>query len=251
MVSRIDTTGKVVHCDNGQEYVYDKLILANGASCARPKIENSDISGVFVLRDVADRLAISAYAKKSKHVVIIGGGVLGLEIAGQMKKLGLMVAIIESAPRIFPRQLEQHDSDLLEQELTNFGCTVCKDSCVNQVLGTKAVTGVHLIGEAVLPADMVIMSVGIRSNIEIVTGTSIALQRGIIVNERMETNVPDIYACGDIAEYQGAIVGLWTVALDQGKVAGANAMGESLRYTPRVAKNTVPLTALIKQLFTH
>lgn len=229
-VSKIDTYSCEIVLGNGARKKYDKLILANGARCAIPPIQNINVNGVFVLRGREDAENIKKYALKSKKAVVIGGGVLGLEAAWGLKELGLEVEIVEAETRIFPRQLDPEGSAVLETILQNENIILNKNHFVKVIKGETEVSGVELENGKFISADMVLVSAGIKTNKEIAEGTELKVNRGIIVNSNMETNIKDIYACGDLAEYEGMVAGLWSPAIEQGKTAGANAAGDSIQY---------------------
>lgn len=225
---------KAVILSNGEKLKYDSLVIATGAKCFVPPFENKDLEGVRVIRELKETLEIKEVAKKCKNVVIIGGGVLGLEAAWGIKNLGANVTVLEVMPRVLPRQLDERGSSLLEKIIKTSGVNIMTGVEIKGFAGNGKVEKVLLKDGQELAAELVIVSAGIRSNLEFAVSSGIKIERGIVVNERMETSLKDVYACGDVAEFNGKIIGLWQVAMEQGKVVGANICGEEKIYAEQV-----------------
>ena len=170
-----------------------------------------------------DTEKVKEYAKNCKRAVVIGGGVLGLEAAWGLKLLGIETSVIEMMQRILPKQLDEQGSELLEAAIEQAGEKIFKGVVVSAIEGEEKVTSIALENGQHILADLVIISAGIAPNKELAQNLGLNLGRGIVVNEKMETSIKDIYACGDVAEYNGKIIGLWQVAMEQGKTAGINA----------------------------
>ncbi|GAG32681.1 unnamed protein product, partial [marine sediment metagenome] len=156
---------------------------------------------------------------------VIGGGLLGLEIAYALLKKKLDITIVELAERILPMQLDYEGSGLLESIIKENKIKIYLGKPIKQLIGGKRVTSLRLKSGEEIPADMIIFSIGVRANVELAKGCGIKTDKGIIVNEKMETSISDIYACGDVAEF-GRGVALWMPAIKQGQVAGLNAVGD-------------------------
>lgn len=233
-VISVATDEKFVELASGKRLNYDSLVIASGARCFVPPFENKDLKNVRVIREMAETYDIIDTAKKSKKVVVIGGGVLGLEAAWGFKNLGLDVTVLEVMPRVLPRQLDEKGSELLEKLIKTSGVNIMTGVEIKGFAGSDCVEKVVLKNGVELDADLVIISAGIAPNKEFMLSTKIAVNRGIIVNEKMETSIKDIYACGDIAEYNGKIIGLWQVAMEQGKIVGANICGEEKIYSEQI-----------------
>ena len=165
-----------------------------------------------------------------KHVAVIGGGVLGLEAAWEMKKAKCDVTVLELAPQLMGRQLDDGASDMLKTISQAQGIQIRTGVQIEEIQGEDKVSGVRLAGGEVIPAELVIVSAGVRANTAVAQEAGIETERAVVVNERMETSVPDIYACGDCAQYQGINYAIWPQAVEQGKTAGANAAGEVTAY---------------------
>ena len=234
----VDMKAKEVLLDDGSKVHFTKLIYALGSECFIPPMDGKDLPEVIAIRRLADVEKVEAVMKEASNAVVIGGGVLGLEAAWELKKAGLHVQVLEVAPVLMGRQLDAGSAELLKNIAAKNGVEIRTGVTVEAVEGTDHVTGVRLAGGEVCPADLVIVSAGVRANIGLAQSIGLDTDRAVIVNERMETNLQDVYACGDCAQYRGVNFAIWPEAVDQGKTAGANAAGEKLEYEPAAAALT-------------
>jgi NADPH-dependent 2,4-dienoyl-CoA reductase/sulfur reductase-like enzyme len=224
-----------------KEYTYDKLLITTGARSIVPPIKGIDLKGIFSLRQLQEGVAIKEYIKQNspKKSLIIGAGYIGMEMAEAFSATGMKVTIIEKMPNILGT-MDDEITDVVEGELKGNGVIIVKSSAVVEFQGngssvTKALTDSGMV----MDADIVLIGVGIRPNSDIAKEAGIALGKtgAINVNEKMETNVPDIYAAGDCAEAyhlvlrRNAYIPLGTTANKQGKVAGDNAAGGSTSFS--------------------
>lgn len=222
---------KTVAADNGETYPYDKLIYALGGECFIPPFKGKDTPGVVAIRHLSDIEELTGYLKKATRAVVIGGGALGLEAASELHRFGLNVTVLESAPQIVARQLDAENAAVFRAAMARMGVPCYEGVSIDEICGREQVTGVRLADGRLFDADVVVVSCGTRSTIGLAQEAGIAVDRGVIVNSRMETNLPDIYSCGDCAQLDGINYQLWQEATDQGRTAGANAAGEPLSYT--------------------
>lgn len=229
-VASIDTEIKQIVLEDGTKMVYTKLIYALGAECFIPPIKGAGQEHVVAVRRLDDVMKIIALLPETRKVCVIGGGVLGLEAAWEFRKSGREVAVAEAAPGLMMRQLDQGASDMIKEIAAREKIRIFTGVQAEEILAKGK--GVKLSNGEKLPADLVIISAGISPNTELAKQSGIAAQRAVVVNEKMETNVRDIYACGDCVQYQGMNYALWGEASAQGKVAGANAAGEVTEYEP-------------------
>ena len=230
-VTAIHPDAKTVAADNGEIYPYDKLIYALGGECFIPPFKGKDTPGVIAIRHMADIEELSGYLTGAKHAVVIGGGALGLEAASELHRFGLKITVLESAPQIVARQLDAENAALFRAAMERMGVPCYEGVSIEEICGEDQVTGVRLADGRLFEADVVVVSCGTRSTIALAQQAGIAAERGVIVNSRMETNLPDIYSCGDCAQLDGMNYQLWQEATDQGRTAGANAAGEPVTYT--------------------
>jgi NAD(P)H-nitrite reductase large subunit len=232
-VEEIDTPHKRLKLGNGAEVYYDKLILANGSSNFIPPISGSQLEGVYTLKYKSDADKIKESIKNSKKAVVIGGGLLGLEAAWEMKKSGLQVTVVEFFPRLLPRQLDDAGSELFKDLIDNSGIDIILGDCAEEIISHDAaqkVSALRLKSGRIIEADLVLFSVGIRPNKALAESGGILCDRAVVVNEKMETNIRDIYACGDVAELNGIVYGTWPAAMEMGRIAGKNATGEESKF---------------------
>ena len=231
-VEKVDTSGKEVLLEDGTRLHFTKLIYALGSECFIPPIKGTDLPEVAAIRRLDDTKKVEGLMKASKHAVVIGGGVLGLEAAWELKKAGLSVTVLEMAQALMERQLDASAGELLKGIAIKNGIEIRTGVSVEEIEGGSHVTGVRLAGGEIIAADMVIVSAGIRANIQLAQQMGLETARCVVVNERMETSMADIYACGDCAEYHGINFGIWPEAIEQGRTAGANAAGDEKEYVP-------------------
>lgn len=235
----INTDKKEITLSDNSKMSYTKLLLANGASNIEPPISGIDKEGVLTLRTLEDVWNIIENLKSKKKVLSIGGGIQGLETAWILSKMGKKVVIAELLPRIMPKQLDEKASQILKRAVETQGIEVLIDTKITEIYGDSKVEGFKTSNGYSSSCDMVTYSVGIKPNIELLKGSRINTNKGIIVNERMETNIKDIYAAGDVAELNNQIYGLWNIAIGHGKIAGLNIADKEGVY-----EHIVPVTTL-------
>ena len=228
-VTEIDKANKCLKLEQGSVVPYDKLILANGSNNFMPPIMGSNLQGVYTLKYKCDADRIKESLKNSKKAIVIGGGLLGLEAAWEMKKCGLQVSVVEFFPRLLPRQLDEEGSLLFKDIVDNSGIDIILGDSAEELIpepNGERVSALRLKSGKIIDTDLVLFSVGIRPNKSLAEDSGVLCDRAVKVNERMETSVKDIYACGDVAELKGTVYGSWPAAIEMGKVAGKNATGE-------------------------
>lgn len=231
-VTSVNTKEKEVLLEDKTKLKYTKLIYAIGAECFIPPIPGNEKESVVAIRRLEDTRKIAGLLPDVKNVVVIGGGVLGLEAAWEMKKAKCNVTVLEIAPVLMGRQLDLAAGEMLKEIGQNCGITIRTGVQVESILGEEKTTAVRLEGGEEIPADLVIVSSGIRANTGLAEEMGLETDKGVTVNVRMETSVADIYACGDCAQYNHVNYAIWPEAVEQGKTAGANAAGEEKEYVP-------------------
>ncbi|MBN1946811.1 MAG: FAD-dependent oxidoreductase [Bradymonadales bacterium] len=229
-IGEIDRHGRGIHLRDGRVLAYDRLILATGAHAFMPPITGATREGVLVHRSLQDSDRIMARAKAGQRCVCIGGGLLGLETAGALSKRGLEVTVLEGFDWLLPRQLAQPAGRLLESHLEELGIAVHCGVEVEEIAGDEMVRGVRLENGQLLDADLVVVAAGIRPNSFLARRSGLAVNLGVIVDDRMATSDPTIFAAGDVAEHRGTLYGIWPAAYAQGLVAGVNAVGGAAQF---------------------
>ena len=235
----LDRREKIVALADGTRLAYDALVLACGSRPAVPPIENAGLPGVFTLRTVDDALTIREEALARERAVVIGGGLLGLEVARALLDLDMKVEVVEIAETLLPRQLDPAAGKLLERLLSQQGLAFRTGVKVKRLRGEERVSGVELENGEILPAELVLFSVGIAPETALARSAGLTCNRGVLVNDALQTDDPSIYACGDVAEHRGRVYGIIPAALDQARVVARRLRGEEASY-----EGTVPSTTL-------
>jgi nitrite reductase (NADH) large subunit len=230
--------------EENHKLTYDKLLMALGSSSFIPPLKGSDKKGVFSIRNIQDARAINSYAKDIRDVVIIGGGLLGLEAGNALIKMNIAVTVVEFFPRLLPRQLDEKGAERLKAIMEVMGFKFRLGSKTEEIEGTDSVNSVRLEGGERLPAHMVIISAGIRPNMGLAKAMGLECDKGIKVDEYLGTNLPDIYAAGDVAEFKGMAYGIWPAAMEQGKIAGINMAGGNMVYNGTTMANTLKVVGV-------
>ncbi|MGF3521497.1 MAG: NAD(P)/FAD-dependent oxidoreductase [Candidatus Bathyarchaeia archaeon] len=240
---KLDTNKKFVTLENGAKITYEKLLIATGGKPFVPKMDGLDKDGVFTFTSLhdAERLAAKIDALQAKKAVVVGAGLIGISLTEALVKRGLNVTLVELQDKILSLILDHVASDLVASVIRNAGVNIITGQSVQSILGKpgapNVVGGVALTNGDQLPCDCVIFAIGVIPRTELVAGTSIKTNRGIIVDNYMQTTVPNVYASGDVAEAydfvlnQNRLLPLWPLAVLEGKVAGYNMAGKKTEYT--------------------
>lgn len=229
---------------NKGEYHYDRLLLAHGAKPFVPPITGVEKENIFTMRNSEDAKIIREQAKKSETAVVIGGGLLGLESAFNLEKVNLEVFVVEVAGHLLQRQLDKPGGKILKEKMERMGCSFFLDSLTSKFHGSEKVEAVELDDGTVIETDMALLSTGIRSNTELVEDAGIATDKGIIVNDKMETSLENIYAAGDSAEFEERVYGIWEPSMEQGKIAGKNMADSAVRFAGFVPSHTLKVAGI-------
>ncbi|MDE2059759.1 MAG: nitrite reductase large subunit NirB [candidate division NC10 bacterium] len=220
----IDRDNKIVR-GGGIEESYDTLIIATGSRALVPPVKALEKIGVFVFRTLDDCQTIEAYARGCRRAAVMGGGLLGLEAARGLLSLGLQVTVVEMMPWLMAQQLDAEGGALLQRSMEQMGVQTLLGKTVTRALGGKRLTGLEFQDGTTLDTDMVVMSCGIRPNAELAERFGLAVDRGIVVNDRMQTSDPDIYAVGECAQHRGKLYGLVAPLYDQARVLAEHLTG--------------------------
>ncbi|QRZ93288.1 nitrite reductase large subunit [Bacillus subtilis] len=224
-VIKVDTENKTVITDADRIQPYDELILATGSVPFILPIPGADKKGVTAFRDIKDTDTMLAASKQYKKAAVIGGGLLGLEAARGLLNLGMEVSVIHLAPFLMERQLDATAGRLLQNELEKQGMTFLLEKQTEEIVGDDRVEGLRFKDGTSIEADLVVMAVGIRPNTTLGAESGIPVNRGIIVNDYMQTEIPHIYAVGECAEHRGIAYGLVAPLYEQAKVLAKHICG--------------------------
>jgi nitrite reductase (NADH) large subunit len=224
-VVKIDRARRRVISASGVEVPYDRLILATGSNPVVLPLPGKDLPGVVTYRDIADVDKMIASASAHRHAIVIGGGLLGLEAAYGLQKRGMDVTVVHLLPTLMERQLDPAAGDLLRRSLEQRGLKFRMPAQTQAILGEDRVRGVRFADGTEAPADLVVMAVGIRPNAALAKASGLACERGVLVNDTMQTFDPRIYALGECVQHRGSCYGLVAPLFEQAKVL-ANHLAE-------------------------
>jgi nitrite reductase (NADH) large subunit len=223
----IDREARRVQLRDGRVVPYDKLVIATGSEAIRLPLPGAHLPQALVFRDRLDAMRLSELAGPGKRAVVIGGGLLGLEAAYGLVKLGCETTVVHLADRLMERQLDQKGAATLRRALEAKGIGFALSASSVRIVGETAVTGLELASGETIPADMVVMAVGVRPNAALAKAAGIAVNRAITVDDAMRSSDPDVFALGECAEHRGAVYGLVAPAYEQAKALAALLAGEA------------------------
>jgi len=250
-VTRIDRDHHVVELGDKGTITYDRLLLAVGAQAVRLKVPGAELNGVLKLDHMEDANHILKFARRGKTAVVVGGGITALELVEGLVARGVKVHYLLRGDRYWSNVLDEHESRIVEHRLQEEGVKLHYHSEVAEITGKKErVSGVILKDGKSLKCDLVAYAVGIRPRVDLANQAGLDVDRGILVNEYMQTNDPDIFAAGDVAQVYDPITGkavldsLWAPARQQGYTAGLNMTGQRTVYVKSVPFNVTRLAGL-------
>ena len=250
-VKRIHPKDKQISIEGQEDTInYDKLIIATGSLPNIPPIRNAKEvlgEGVFALRNIDDALLIRNFIKNSnaKKAIIIGGGLLGLELAKQINDCNLETTVVEFFPRLLPKQLDLDCGGLLKGEIEKMGIEVKLNAVTEEIILDGSVKGIKIKDGPELEADIVLIQAGIRPTIDLAKDAKLETNRGIIVNQFLETSDPDICAVGDCIEYKNQTWGIIPACLEQTKILAAAIKGKKdFAYKGTIPKNTLKIVGI-------
>lgn len=231
-VAALDRDRRVAVSARGLEVDYDAVVLATGSAAFVPPVPGAGKKGIFVYRTIEDLEQILAYAGRARRAAVIGGGLLGLEAARAVRDLGLETHVVEFAPRLMPRQVDDAGSRALLGKIEAMDVRVHLGKQTRRFLGNGKVEGLAFADGAELPVDMVVISAGIRPRDELARacGLEVGPQGGVVVDDRMQTSDPDVYAIGEVALHRGTIYGLVAPGYEMADVAAANLTGSERTF---------------------
>jgi nitrite reductase (NADH) large subunit len=246
-VERIDRLQRRVIADDGTAADYDRLLLATGSNPFILPIPGNDLPGVISYRDIADTDAMIDAAQRHRHAVVIGGGLLGLEAANGLKLRGMDVTVIHLADWLLERQLDETAGRMLQRSLEDRGLKFLLGKQTEMLISGESgrVAAVRLKDGLELPAQLVVMAVGIRPNTALAEAAGLHCQRGIVVSDTMQTYDPRIYAVGECVAHRGIAYGLVAPLFEQGKVAANHLANHGIgRYTGSLTSTKLKVTGI-------
>jgi nitrite reductase (NADH) large subunit len=243
-IEAIDRAAKTVTSDTGIVESYDKLVIATGSVPFIIPVPGHDMAGVLTYRDLDDVNAMMIAAKSRGDAVVIGGGLLGLEAAAGLAEQGMKVTVIHIMPTLMERQLDPAAGHLLKRAVQERGITVLNGANTKAILGTSRVEGVELVDGTVVPANIVVMAVGIRPNSALGKNSGLEVKRGIVVDDQMRTSDPNIFALGECAEHRGMVYGLVAPLYEMASILAKTLVDEPAAYAGSVTATKLKVTGI-------
>lgn len=249
-VTRFDFDRHTAETESGKTLAWQKLLLATGGSPIVPKLEGSELSGVFTFNKLDDAKAMDEFINQCKRrvrAVVIGGGLIGVSVTEALIKRGVKVTIIEMKDRVLNTILDEEASAMEAAALSPAGIDIITGHTADRIEGYSSgeVRSVALDDGRSLPCEMVIIAIGVQPRLDLVAGGNIKLNRGIVVDRSMAASVPDVYACGDVAEAydfvykQNRLTPIWPNAYVGGRIAGLNMAGVPTQYDGGTSMNAM------------
>jgi nitrite reductase (NADH) large subunit len=243
-VKKLLPDSKEVELDSGNKVPYDVLLLTNGASSWVPPILGAEKKGVFTLRTLDDAFNILEWIDKHANVAIIGGGLLGLEIARAVRSRGAEVHVVEFFPRLLPRQLDTEGASILQSQIENMGIEVQLGIATEEILGEGKVESLRFKSGERLGAQTAIVAAGVRPNIQLAEEAGLETDIGIIVDDTLRTSHPDIFAAGDSVQHRDRIYGIIPASFNQARTVAFNMVGQEKKYSGTIPSNTLKVVGL-------
>ena len=234
-----DPEKQVIETEDGQTFSYDCLLLANGGHSFVPPIEGAEKEGVFTVRTLQDCRDILEYAEHVQKVILIGGGLLGLEAGNGLRKRGKEVQVLEVFPRLLPRQLDDEGAKRLRIILEDMGFTFKLGVIAKEITGTDKAESMVLDSGEELEAGLILISAGVRPNLELAKSLGLDIDKAVKVDSNLQTSRDNIYTAGAVAEVRRMYYGIWPAAMEQGKMAGMNMAGSETLYQGTTMANTL------------
>jgi nitrite reductase (NADH) large subunit len=243
-VTEIDVGRRELKIEGEESMEYSKLVLATGSTPLRLNVPGADLAGVHTFRDTRDVDLLLTLAAGKKRVVVVGGGLLGLEAAYGLAKAGAPVTLLHLMDRLMERQLDLPAADLLKTLVERKGIRILLNASTARIHGEGHVEAVELADGSRIEADAVIFAAGIRPNVALAKDAGIAVNRGIVVNDEMQTASPDIFALGECAEHRGTCYGLVEPAYEQARVLARHLAGRPASYQGSVVSTNLKVSGV-------
>jgi NAD(P)H-nitrite reductase large subunit len=258
-VQKVDTQTRTLTLSDGKTLPFDTLLIATGSSAQRPAIPGADLDGVYTFWTLDDARKVIAKGQGTPEAILIGAGFIGFIVLNAMAKLGWKLSVVELEEQVLPRMLDKQGATAVEGWLRTHGVALHTGAQVREIskVGSDGKLTLSLSTGTTLSADLVILATGIRPNVECLAGSGVAIDEGVVVNDRMQTNIPGIYAAGDVAAGPDLLTGMPDVhtlrstvhavqptAVDHGRIAGANMAGKEVHYPGSLLMNVLDVVKL-------
>ncbi|MBN9597642.1 MAG: NAD(P)/FAD-dependent oxidoreductase [Afipia sp.] len=240
----IDLNHRTIHLANGIAVPFSKVVIATGSSAIRLNVPGADLPGVHTFRDSRDVDMLLKLARGRKRVVVVGGGLLGLEAAYGLAKAGSKVTLLHLMDRLMERQLDAPAGALLKRLVEGKGIEVMLGANTRQILGLDDVQAVELVDGRVIAADAVVFAAGIRPNVTLAKDAGVPVNRGIVVDDQLRTGHPDVFALGECAEHRGTCYGLVEPAYEQARVLADHLAGRDALYSGSIVSTNLKVSGV-------
>jgi nitrite reductase (NADH) large subunit len=244
LATEIDVGRRELKIANDESIEFSKLILATGSTPLRLNVPGNDLAGVHTFRDTRDVDLLLTLAAQKKRVVVVGGGLLGLEAAYGLAKAGALVTLIHLMDRLMERQLDAPAAALLKSLVERKGIEILLNANTARIHGETRVEGVELVDGRRIEAEAVIFAAGIRPNVALAKEAGISVNRGVVVDDHLETGVPDVFALGECAEHRGICYGLVEPAYEQARVLARHLAGRAAGYQGSVVATNLKVSGV-------
>ncbi len=244
VATEIDVGRRELKIAGEESMPFSKLVLATGSAPLRLNVPGADLSGVYTFRDSRDVDLLLTLAAQRKRVVVVGGGLLGLEAAYGLAKAGAPVTLIHLMDRLMERQLDAPAAELLKTLVERKGTEILLNANTARLHGESVVEGIELTDGRRIDADAVIFTAGIRPNVALAKEAGIPVNRGIVIDDQLQTNAPDIFALGECAEHRGICYGLVEPAYEQARVLAQHLAGNSASYSGSVVATNLKVSGV-------
>jgi len=244
VATEIDVGRRELKIENDESIVFSKLVLATGSTPLRLNVPGADLASVHTFRDSRDVDLLLTLAAQKKRVVVVGGGLLGLEAAYGLAKAGAQVALIHLMDRLMERQLDVSAAELLKSLVERKGVKVLLNANTARIRGETRVEGIELSDGRCIDADAVIFAAGIRPNVALAKDAGISVNRGIVVDDTLQTGAPGIFALGECAEHRGICYGLVEPAYEQARVLARHLAGSAAAYEGSVVATNLKVSGV-------
>ena len=240
----IDLNDHTIHLANGIAVPFSKVVIATGSSAIRLNVPGADLPGVHTFRDSRDVDVLLKLARDRRRVVVVGGGLLGLEAAYGLAKAGSKVTLLHLMDRLMERQLDAPAGALLKRLVEDKGIEVILGANTRQILGLDDVQAVELVDGRVIAADAVVFAAGIRPNVTLAKDAGVPVNRGIVVDDQLRTGHPDVFALGECAEHRGTCYGLVEPAYEQARVLADHLAGRDALYSGSIVSTNLKVSGV-------
>jgi nitrite reductase (NADH) large subunit len=244
VATEIDVGRRELKIENDESVPFSKLVLTTGSSALRLNVPGADLAGVHTFRDSRDVDLLLTLAAQKKRVVVVGGGLLGLEAAYGLAKAGAPVTLVHLMDRLMERQLDAPAAELLKSQVERKGIEVLLNANTARIHGETRVEGLELVDGRLIPADAVIFAAGIRPNVALAKEAGISVNRGIVVDDHLQTSAADVFAIGECAEHRGICYGLVEPAYEQARVLARHLAGREASYAGSIVATNLKVSGV-------